>query len=80
VAVVVAALILLLVIYVGGYFTLGDNYIGPFGSNRWYRSASIACAYQPLGWIEALATRHDVELIFPYPSGHSTWYSYHFKP
>jgi hypothetical protein len=58
-------LALLLVLYVGGYFVLGES-TGTGGAIvRSYRSSNIASAYAPLGWLESKVRRRDVFLAMP---------------
>jgi hypothetical protein len=54
--------LLLPLAYACGYFVLGYNSVAPYGSTRFYPSKSVAFAYQPLGWLEAKATRRYVVL------------------
>jgi hypothetical protein len=66
--------------YVCGYFVLCQNSASPTFSSRGYQSKGVAFAYQPLGWLEAKATRRSVGLSYPHPSERNTWCSYNFKP
>jgi hypothetical protein len=74
-----AALIVLLAVYVGGYFVLCDEYSFMLATaSRSYRSSTVAFAYVPLAWLNAKLWRHDVVLEMPGPSAGGRLI--HFEP
>jgi hypothetical protein len=59
------SLCVLLALYVGGYFVLGEHetHLGrPVWNVRIYRPRMVAYAYAPLAWIEAKTRRHQVHV------------------
>jgi hypothetical protein len=54
-----------LMLYVGGYFMLGDH-SGAHGMTiRVYPSRAVALSYTPLGWIESRIRQRSVYLFMP---------------
>ena len=58
-----------LLLYVGGYFALGDYSALRSGRScsRIYQNGGITFAYIPLGWLEATVTRRRVILLWREP-------------
>jgi hypothetical protein len=62
---VVGPLCLLIVLYVGGYFVLGESTGAPGVTVRSFRSSAAAFAYFHLAWLELKIRRRDVYLGMP---------------
>ncbi len=63
---VVAILVILAALYVGGYFVLCDEYFAPLGpqmAERHYCSEWIAAAYRPLAMVESWLTGNDIKAV-----------------